>query len=261
MIETIHTSELRIGRFTSSEIFRLMSTGKRPMTEAELSARPKSGKGSKSTMVEDGPGEAFYNYIKEKRYERKLGRPLKDEVSARPLTWGKIAEKAAFLTLGFNYHLTSRSTIIHPKYDCWAGTPDGESEISVLEIKSPFTHLSFCTLHDCNSIDEVREKHKDGEKFYWQCVSNSILTNKSTADLAFYMPYRSELDTIRELCQEYEGNANDVAWIHFGSDDDLPHLIEGKEYKNIKTISFEIPEADKRRLEHRIELASKILNS
>lgn len=258
---TVANNPARVGRFTSSEIHRLMSVGKRPMTEEELAARPKSGKGSKATLVEDGPGEAFYNYIEQKRLERKLGRLLKDEVSARPLTWGKIAEKAAHLTLGFEYKYCSQQTIIHPTIDELCGTPDGESDSSVLEIKSPYTHSSFCCLHDCNTIQEVREKHKDGEKFYWQCVNNSILTNKSTADLAFYMPYKSELDMIRELCHEYEGNPNDVGWIHFGSDDDLPHLIEGMEYNNIKKISFEIPEQDKQRLLHRVKQAARLLNA
>lgn len=260
-METIRTSAVRVGNFTSSDIFRLMSNGTRPMTEEELSARPKSGKGSKATLIEDGPGKAFYNYIEEKRLERKLGRALKEECSARPLIWGKIAEKAAFLTLGFAYQLTSKDSIIHPKIDCWAGTPDGESETAVLEIKCPSTHRSFCCLHDCKDINEVRSKHDDGEKFYWQCVSNAILTNKSTADLAFYMPYRSELDNIRALCAEYEGNLNDVAWIHFGSDDDLPHLIDGMAYKNLRTISFEIPTQDKLRLTHRVELAARLLKA
>lgn len=260
-METIRTSLSRVGNFTSSEIYRLMSVGKRPMTEEEKAARPEKGKGSKSEFVEDGPGEAFYNYIDDKKLERKLGRPLKDEVSARPLIWGKLAEKAAFLTLGFEYALTSKETLIHPKFDCWAGTPDGESESAVLEIKCPFTHKSYCCLHDCNSISEVREKHRDGDKYYWQCVSNAILTNKSTADLVFYMPYKSELDTLRGLCEEWEGHPNDVAWIGFGSDDDLPHLIDGMAYGNLKKISFEVPEQDKKRLIQRVELAARLLKA
>lgn len=258
-METIRTSISRVGNFTSSEIYRLMSMGKRPMTQEELDARPKSGAGSKTTQSEDGPGEAFYNYVEEKKLERKLGRPLKDEVSARAMIWGKVAEKAAFLTLGFDYRFSSKDTIIHPKIDCWAGTPDGESETSVLEIKSPFTHKSFCCLHDCKDINAVRENHKQGEQYYWQCVSNAILTNKNTADFAVYMPYRSELNTVRSLCEEYEGNANDVAWIHFGSDDDLPHLVDGMFYKNLRTIRFEVPEQDKKRLTQRVELAARLL--
>jgi hypothetical protein len=236
-----------------------MSMGKRPMTDEEKAARPKSGKGSKSELVEDGPGEAFYNYVEEKKLERKLGRPLNDEASARPLTWGKLVERVAFLALGFTYQLTSKSTLVHPTLNCWVGTPDGESQTSVLEIKCPYTIKSYCDLHDCNTIDEVREKHKDGEKFYWQCISNAILTNKKTADLVFYMPYKSELDNVRSACEEWEGHPNQVAWIHFGADEDLPHLIDGMAYKNVHKITFEVSEQDKKRLTQRVELAARLL--
>jgi hypothetical protein len=45
--------KIRLTRFTSSEWHKLMDCGKRPMTEAELKARPKTGKGSKTTQVPD----------------------------------------------------------------------------------------------------------------------------------------------------------------------------------------------------------------
>src|SRR5574338_579540 len=96
----------RVGNFTSSEIYKLMSMGKRPMTEEELAARPKTGPGSKATLVEDGLGEAALTYISDKKLERKLGRSLNEDVSARPLEWGKFIESRAFVTLGFDYSLT-----------------------------------------------------------------------------------------------------------------------------------------------------------
>lgn len=43
----------RSGNFTSSEIYNLVAMGKRPMTEEELAARPKKGKGSSTTQVDD----------------------------------------------------------------------------------------------------------------------------------------------------------------------------------------------------------------
>lgn len=257
----IRTSNVRLGNFTSSDIYRLMSMGKRPMTDEEKAARPKSGKGSKTEFVEDGPGEAFYNYIEEKRLERKLGRTLNEDCSARQLIWGKLVEKVAFLVLGFDYQLTSRVSIIHPAFNCWVGTPDGESDSSVLEIKCPYTIKSFVELSDCKDINEVREKHKDGEKFYWQCVSNSILTNKKTADLVIYMPYKSELDQVRSMCEEWDGHPNEVAWIHFGSDDSLPHLIDGMAYQNVRKITFDVSDQDKARLTARVKLAERLLNA
>jgi len=50
---SILNNQIRIGAFSSSQIFRLIGAGKRAMNEKELAARPKSGTGSKTTQVED----------------------------------------------------------------------------------------------------------------------------------------------------------------------------------------------------------------
>lgn len=235
--------------------------GKRPMTEEELAARPKKGKGSKTEYVEDGPGEAFYSYIEDKRLERKLGRSLNEDVTARPLEWGKYIEARAFRQLGFEYSLASKTTIFHPTIDCWCGTPDGTKEDAVFDIKCPYTIKSFCCLADCTTITELREKHRDGEKFYYQLISNAILTNKNYAELIVYMPYKSELDEIKADIDTYQGDQNKIAWIHFAQDDDLPYLIDGGGYESLYVKRFPIPEQDKKRLTARVELAARLLTA
>lgn len=256
---TLNTS--RVGNFTSSEIYKLMSMGKRPMTDEELAARPKSGTGSKTTLVDDGFGESALTYIDEKRTERKLGRSLNEDISARPLEWGKYIERRAFFQLGFDYDLTSKITLVHPTIDCWAGSPDGSNENTVIDIKCPYTIKSFCTFSDCSTIEQVREKHRDGEKFYWQLVSNAILTNKNHAELVCYLPFKSELAEIKNSIDEYEGDQNKIAWIHFAPDEDLPYLMDDGGYKNLHIIRFEVPQQDKKRLTHRVELAARLLKS
>jgi hypothetical protein len=121
---------------------------------------------------------------------------------------------------------------------------------------------SFCILVDAwnkGGINLVRENHKDGEKFYWQIVSNAILTKAKYGELIVFAPYRSELETIREMAQNIDGKQSHFLWIASGTDDELPFLVEGGHYKNLNIMRFEIPVADKMFLHSRVEEARGFL--
>lgn len=229
MIQNIN----RVGNFTSSEIAALMT---------------KDRKG-------DGFGAPALKYIKECRQERKLGRSITSESNARPLIWGKVCEGIAFNQLPLEYELISQDTIVHPEFDFWAGSPDGKKPNTAADIKCPMTLTSFCDLVDSATIDEVRKNHKDGEKFYWQLVSNSILLNVEYAELIIYAPYYSELSEIRSAA---EGNPK-AYWIWSALDDELPYLLEDGQYKNINIIRFKVSQDDKDALTERVLKASKLL--
>lgn len=228
-MDEIKNQALRVGNFTSSEIVALTSKGK-----------------DKTSF-----GKPALTYISECNMERRLGRSLTDEVRARPTSWGNLVEKRVFDIIGTEYSESSKETIGHKHFDFWFGSPDGykykgSETDAVIDIKCPLTLKSFCELVDCKTIDEVRENHKDGEKFYWQLVSNSILTGVNNAELIIYMPYQSELEEIRELARNSdEGVMSKYYWVHNASDDELPYLIEGNHYKNLNVIRFEVPQADK----------------
>ncbi len=239
---SINTTHARIGNPTSSEIVALTTKGKE--------------KGSL--------GAPFYTYINECNIERKLLRSISDESSARPLIWGKVCEKVAFNTLGLEYSLCSQETIVHKDFDFWAGSPDGTKEdeegLTVIDIKCPQTLKSFCTFYDCDTIEDVRNNHKDGDKYFWQLVSNAILTGARFAELVIYMPFLEELQDIREAA----GNLNPqdlykAFWIANGNDEELPHLISEGYYKNIKKIRFEVAQEDKDFLTERVRLAGTLL--
>lgn len=240
----IHNEE-RIGNFTSSNISALLSDGK-----------------TKGTF-----GKPFYTYVAEKNMERRLGRSLNDISTAKPLVWGKLLENRCFDLLGMEYRLMSQDTIQHKEIDFWSGSPDGVklNPKTVIDIKCPMTLKSFCQFVDCidigegKTIENIREHHPDGEKYYWQLVSNAILTDASVAELIIYLPYKSELQAIREYCEETDMNPNKIAWIAFAEDDDLPYLIDGGYYKNIYTFSFDVPESDKKLLTDRVIEAGKLL--
>lgn len=246
-------NEIRIGNFTSSEIADLTTKGK---DKTQFGAPSKT-------------------YIKAKNYERRLGRSLHSNVSAKPMQWGNLNEPGVFAQLPIDYSLNSQETIVHPQYgDFWVGSPDGfkygkyqesgnmVSRIeTVIDIKCPFTHLSFCDLvepiyHGLTGMDAmnaIRDGHKEGDTYYWQLVSNAILSGADHCELIVYMPYLSEIDEIRLMA---EGNP-ECSWIQWAND--LPYLNDGGYYKNINVIQFTPPTEDRVFLEDCVVKASEML--
>lgn len=223
----------RIGKFTSSEIWK-------------LTKKDRSGKGF---------GQIALSYIEEKKFEKQLGRSISTESDAKPLQWGKLNEAKCFELLGLEYTLTSDKTISHNKLENWSGSPDGVKDGVVIDIKCPFTLKSFCQLYECYNKQTLIDYTQSGEAYYWQLVSNAILTDTNQAELIIYCPYQSELNSIRE-----EAETNGYKWIAYATDEQLPYLIEGGYYKNIKTISLDIPQEDKQLLEDLIFKASVYLD-
>lgn len=237
-------SAIRHGKWTSSEVYKLLALDRK-----------------------GGMGKPAQTYIKAKGIERRLGRSLSNETNARETTWGKLVESYAFSKLDMSYKICSQETLTHPKYPFWVGSPDGERFLTVkacVEQKCPFTLLSFCTVIDAwnaGGIAAVREEHPDGEKWYQQCVSNSILTNATHAELIIFCPYQSELSEIRMLAQSAPAvDLHSYYWISNTYDNELPYLIEGGHYQNMNILRFEIPEQDKRILTMAVLEAEKILS-
>ena len=268
---------LRHGNCTSSEIVCLTKTGSRDMTPEELKQHKEENPKSRKTKIESWPGKAALTYIRETNMERRLERSLTDESNARPLSWGKLCEYLVFLLLDTAYILTSTETVLHKIIRWWAGSPDGEKTDTVIDIKAPFTLKSFCVLvqplYDglqgweamCAIRDGYTDKngfehdaHPDGEKYYWQLVSNAILLKKKYAELIVFMPYKSEIEAIKaEAMKEKYGGK--YFWVSMANEGELPFLPEDGYYKNINIIRFEVPEADKLLLTKRVLQAGQML--
>ena len=268
----------RIGNFTSSEIVSLTSMGKRDMTAEELAARPKTGKGSKTTQIDSGLGDKALTYIDETNMERRLGRSLTDEVSARPLLWGKLCEMQAFEKLGLEYIITSQETKVHPEIQYWAGSKDCyklDEGGTVGDIKCPLTLKSFCQLvqpiydgcedpmtalrngyTDKNGFSHP--PHKDAEKYFWQLVSNACIEEVDNAELIVYMPYENELDEIKMMAKQSE-NSDKLGFIIYADDDELPYIKTGWFYKNINIIRFSVRNEDKDFLKGQVLDSGKLL--
>lgn len=238
---SITTNVQRVGNFTSSEIVALTKEGKKSGTW----------------------GAPALTYIEEKNFERRLGRAIDTESNARPLSWGKCVESFAFGHLGLEYSLCSTETIVHPEYDFWSGSPDGVSEDAVIDLKCPITLKSFCQLvqplyeglDGMEAMNMIRAEHKDGDKFYWQLVSNAALSGKRFAELIIFCPYQSE---INEIKQHADGKPN-YYWIWAADESELPFLPNGGYYKNINKIKFEVSDYDKELLINKVKEAGEML--
>lgn len=246
----ILSNELRIGNFSSSRIADLLTNGK-----------------EKGTL-----GKPALTYISEKNMERRLVRSVSNENDARPLQWGHCLEMMVHEKLGIEYTMQSDITLQHPTIHYWVGSPDGKKIDTITDIKNPITLKSFCQLVDPFYIDgltgldwfnairngwtdkngEVHEKHKEAEDYYWQLVSNAIITGSKFAELIIHVPYKSELEIIRQW-------GEDIYWIKNGSDESLTWIPDDGFYKDLNIIRFEIPESDKQFLESKVIMAGKLL--
>jgi hypothetical protein len=237
-------SPIRNGNLTSSEI-------------VAVTTLDRSGK---------NPGKPFFTYVEEKNMERRLGRCLDSESNARPLVWGRLLEPRAFEQLGLEYSLNSDETICHPEIGYWKGSPDGfkyGKRKTVIDIKCPITLKSFCQLvqpiydgfNGMEAMNKIRETHKDGEKYFWQLISNACITDSDFTELIVYAPYESELEEIKRSAEGVDG----CMWIQFATENELPFLKDGGYYKNLNIIRFEVSQEDKDFLTERVKLAGSML--
>lgn len=241
--------KIRNGNFTSSKIVALMSKG--------------TAKGS--------IGKPAFGYVDEKNMERRLGRALENEVDAKALSWGKLCEPVAFNELGLEYILCSDVTLSHPSIEFWKGSPDAlKSHDTVIDFKCPMTLKSFCQLvdpyiddgkvvHEALTIEAVRENHKEGDKYFYQIVSNAIITGRKKGELIIYCPYQDQLEHIRELASSAGEMGENTKWVYYAPDEQLPYLIKGGHYKNINVIEFDILQRDIDALTERVLECGKLL--
>ena len=224
----------RYGNFSSSEIHWLMQKSK--------TSNPFSVKGQ--------------TYIRQKRYESRLQRPLKTDSDTRATIWGKFIESYVHELLTFDYRLCSKERLAHKEIPNWTGAPDLITADTVVDIKCPQLE-SFCELADiCKETDPFELKAVYPE-YYWQLVSNSILTGLDFAELIVFAPYKSELPGIRERAFAADAMewGNKLYYIQYGEDLELPYINDGGYYQNINKLTFKVPAEDKALLTDRVQLA------
>jgi hypothetical protein len=149
---------IRIGKFTGSEIYKLMGA--------------------------EGLGKIGKTYIYEKAAEFLTGEPCTPEFSSAATTWGNEKEPEA------KAHLiaATRCEIIEPgtiSNEMICGTPDGIIENAILEIKCPYNssnHLRNLLLEDAEGLLDLHPE------YYWQIVSYLWLMDLKKAKFCSYDP-------------------------------------------------------------------------
>lgn len=157
----------RCGKFTSSEIYKLI------------------GKGRAKDDVFSQMGKT---YIKQKAAEFITKEPLQ-KPTTYAMEWGLSNENEALNLFESLYGEIDRFGTGNPQFfsvgDFFGGSPDGVFKDYVLEVKCPFNsdqHLEHLLL-------ETAEDLKDfAPEYYWQIVSNMVILEKKKAMFISYDP-------------------------------------------------------------------------
>lgn len=179
--------KIRCGRFTASEIYKIMEPGKREMSAKELSARPKTGTGSKSTQTADHSKltEGAETYIKIKVAETLTGQ-MKKSSYAFPLVYGKETEDEAAEYFEKETGLATERVGFQTFGDHAGGSPDRfVGEDAGLEIKCPYTsemQIDYLMLTDRFDLKRMFPA------YYWQVQSNLLFSGKKLWHFITYDP-------------------------------------------------------------------------
>jgi hypothetical protein len=206
-------------------------------------------------------GKPALTYIKEKQYERKLKRSISTDVETRPMLWGKFLEPRVHNLLGMEYEHVNDLSLTHSKYKFWVGSPDflDRKNKVVSDSKCP-QPKAFCELiENCSKGVEVfKSEHED---YYWQLVSNALITGSEFIELIVYMPYESELPEIRLEAENFDSvDQYKYRFIAESSKHQLAYLPDDSEYQNLNIFRFPLDKNDAFLLENKVIEASILLS-
>jgi hypothetical protein len=179
--------QMRLGRFTSSEMHKLMKPGKRAMTPEELAARPKKGKGSATTQVDDYSvmSDTARTYIEGKVAEILTGQ-VEPDIYAFAKEYGKEMEPVAAEYFQEVKGLEVEPAPFIPWGDHAGGSPDrfiGDDE--GLEIKCPINPVKQVKYLQLTDQYDLLNHFPE---FYWQCMSNLLFTDRKRWYFATFCP-------------------------------------------------------------------------
>lgn len=238
---SITENKERIGNFTSSQIFRLMSKGSGVFTLENV-------------------GAPFKSYVQEKRLEARMGRSISIDVHTQAMAWGKFMEMYVFSLIGMEYKITSLTTDVHPTIKHWSGSKDlivPGVKVSDIKCYQPKKFGEYTDALLRGDVDELRSKYPQE---YWQLVSNAIINSVGDGEAITFMPYESELEEIREMASNYDGvDQWKYRFISESDKSELAYLPDGGYYKNLNKFQFKIPQQDIDMLTARVEMAIKEL--
>jgi hypothetical protein len=254
----------RIASVTSSQFYRLVEYGSRPMTDDELRARPKKGKGSATTTIEDKtiPDSKFFTYVDEKRRELRMKRSISTEVNTRATAWGDLMELMVHALNPIDYAYVSKTTKVHPTIKGFAGSADFTFTNGIAECKG-YQPDKFTKYYECLEQKDIELLRTEFPEEYWQIVANSEIHNVEFGEAILYMPYFKDLPKVYETATNYNGTGD--IWQFKNICDaieqerfaELPYLPNDSGYKDLIRFRFKVPQEDKDMVRLRAEQATK----
>ena len=183
----------RYGRFTSSEIYKLIKIDAKGNFHAPA-----------------------ITYIEEKIIESRIESCLSSDAYSNPLAWGTFMELVVYSILGMEYQISSKETSLHPVHgEFWSGSkdlftadPKTKKILSIAEIKC-YQKKKFAQYSDCLRKKDISLFKSIFPQEYWQIVSNCCIDDCEIGEAIAYMPYVSEAEEIKNLAENYSG---DDAW-------------------------------------------------
>ncbi len=184
--------DIRAGRFTSSEMNRLIKNGERLMTQSELDARPKKGTGSATKWTEDPTkfSPDGDTYILEKVAEVLTGQP-REQAWSHATAWGDTWEPYAAEFYARKYDVEFEIIAFRPFGEHAGGSPDRKitGRNWGLEIKCPHAsknQVNYLQLFDQWDLKKFYPDH------YWQCQSNLLFMEWEGMDFVTFDPRMKE---------------------------------------------------------------------
>ena len=168
-----HLSPERVGRFTASEIHKLIGQGR--------------GKG-------DMFSQTAYTYIAQKAYEAVIGySEMGSPYNGPAAQWGIDNEPFAIRMLSLQKF---EGVFIHPDLRL-AATPDAiDNKGQTHEIKSPYTFANTTRYLQIANIDEVANTTPE---YFWQVIAQIVAAK---ADCGFLHFYDARREKIKSICFE-----------------------------------------------------------
>lgn len=184
--------DIKCGRFTSSQMHRLIKSGDRLMTDEELSTRPKTGPGSKSKFIEDVNkfSPDGITYIEEKVAEVLTGNGP-ESVFSYSTKWGEDWEPVAAEFYAAKFKCEFDIIAFQPFGDHAGGSPDRQIKgiKTGIEIKCPYNSKNQVKYLQLVDQYDVKKWHAD---HYWQCMSNLLFMGWESIDLVTFDPRMKE---------------------------------------------------------------------
>ncbi|MEB0262877.1 YqaJ viral recombinase family protein [Mucilaginibacter sp. 10I4] len=173
--------EVRLGRFTSSEIHKLFQGGKRSLTPEELKGREK---GDLRRTADTLFGEGALTYIKVKIAEILTGEAK--EATSTSMDWGLSLEADAIQCYAKNKNAKPELSGFYTFNSIYGGSPDAEiGNDGILEVKCPFASENHISIMLCKSVEELRNFN---EAYYTQPQGNMFVTGAKWCDFISYDP-------------------------------------------------------------------------